>query len=226
MGLGKKRGKPKFANFLIILVLLTLILGCNLTKFTIYSASSILEDDAREIVVNTAASVLDDLQNTPKPPRAEENLLPNSAQEYAWQMGERCIDAPGEDACPLDACVAKPDQYSATLELNTELFGKANPDNYSCGANYRFINNSGSDLYVMHQISGHDGTIIPSMIIAKDEIYEEYHFNYYSRHEGKIMYQSLANILVLYDNPHCYWLQNGDPELSKYIVEIMNPCDK
>jgi hypothetical protein len=225
----KKSRTVKSIILFFLVVDIFLVLGCNLTTFEIWSASrDILEDEEREMVVNTVAAINQEATERAKPPVNEEALEPNSALEYAWEFGVRCIDAPGEDPCPLEACFTASDQYSVVLEKTTELFGKDNPDNYSCGADYRFTNHSGADLLIWHNVVDHEGDMITisSIKIATDEIYEEYHYNYFDRHDGVITYRIIPKIYVLYDNPHCAWIEYGKPEVEKLSIDLMNPCGK
>ncbi len=222
----EKKRKVKSISLIILAVTGFATLGCNLSNAEIWGASRILEDDEREMVVNTAAAINQEATNRAEPPVSEEALEPNNALEYSWQMGVRCIESPGNDPCPLEACIPASDQYNAVLEKTVELFGKANPDNYECGADFRFTNNSGMNLLIWaNSVSNEDDliTIFPWKV-AKDDIIEEHNYTFFSRHEGVVTYRNITDFYVLYDNPHCEWIQYGDPELGKFAVELMNPC--
>ncbi len=206
--------------------LLFFLLGCNLSRYI----TSYLYDPERKDDTSLRFALEADAEATAaaKPIRewAEEEPLPNSAQEYAWQMGVKCIESPGADPCPLDACIVSADQYSVVLDLSNELFGKRNPDNYQCMADLQFTNNSGQDVLFWYIKDENEGGLLSmySIGIAKDELYEEPGIVDYSRHEGVITYRQLKEIFVIYDNPHCQWIQYPDPKLEKFKVKITSPC--
>jgi len=208
----------------IILFLVVFLLGCKIVD----SAYSLVDSRGERILNGVVDDAIAEQTRAAITPQVVVNewLEPNSALEYAWEMGVRCIDAPGSDPCPVESCVPAGDQYTAVLEVTTQLFGKANPDDYSCGADYTFTNNSGSNLLVWHNIWGREGDVVTvnAIKLAKDDIYYEYHYNYYDRHDGKVTFQKIPKIYVLYDNPHCDWIQFGDSKLEKISVNLMNPC--
>ena len=223
----RQSARRRVAISSILSVLLLFGMGCNLTNL-MFSKDTILEDREATRAMATMDAVIREAteEAQPKPERVDEDLEPNSAQEYSWQMGTRCIDAPGEDPCPIDACVTKADQYSFTMEVTTELFGKANPDNYQCGADFRFTNQSGADLHIWYSVNSTSQAsgLWSLKELTREDIWEESHFNYYSRHEGVVMYQYVPELLVVYDNPHCNWVLTSNYKWGGYKVPVMNPC--
>jgi hypothetical protein len=207
--------------------MLVFLLGCRLFD----GAIALIDDqETKDNLIGLALDVITEGRkaNEPRPEVVDEELKPNSAQEYAWQMGDRCINAPGTDPCPLEACMVASDQYTVKFDTPVELFGKANPDNYSCGADYQFTNNSGTNLVVWHNVLSSDDNLIAVNVvkIETDSIFEEYHMNYFDRHDGRVTFRTIPEIYVLYDNPHCDWIEYVDPELEQYAVTLMNPCEK
>ena len=156
----------------------------------------------------------------------EEGLKPNSAQEFAWQSGERCINAPGNDPCPLEACVVAKDQFSVVIEQSVELIGKSNPDNYSCAADIRFSNNSGSNVLFFYLIESNEDQLfnVGTRNIAVDELFEENRFTYFDRHEGITKYRYVSALATILDNPHCSWIKIDDTKLWENSLELMDPC--
>jgi len=219
--------RRKRNHLLILAAMLVFLLGCKLFD----GAIALIEDqETKDTLIGLALDVITERRkaNENRGEFVDEELKPNSAQEYAWQMRDRCINAPGSDPCPLEACMVAGDQYTVKFATPTELFGKANPDNYSCGADYQFINNSGSNLLVWHNIRSSDDNLIAVNVvkIEADSIFEQYHWNYYVRHDGRVTFRTIPEIYVLYDNPHCNWIEYIDPELKQHVVKLMNPCEK
>jgi len=223
----KLSGRPKRNLPLSLLLLAGLVfitLGCGLSNFEIWSASRILEDDERASVLNTAAAINAEATAQSLPPVIDEELLTNSAQEYAWQFGTRCIDSPGDDPCPLDACVVAADQYSASYNVTSELFGKANPDNYQCCADFSFSNNTDDEMALMAFYPAID-TWNSTQIHANSVVDWGNCSVSYSRHDGEVsVIEGISQIIVAYYNPHCDWLEHNEPGLQKYIVPIERPC--
>jgi len=183
-----------------------------------------MDDTERESVVNTAVSINAEATARSLPPVIDDELIPNSAQEYAWQFGTRCIDAPGEDPCPLDACVVATDQYNANYTVTSELFGKANTDNYQCCAAFSFTNNSADEIALMAyypEINSWRSTLIHQNSVVN---WENCSVSY-SRHDGEVsVIEGINQIIVTYYNPHCDWLEHSEQGLQKYIVNIARPC--
>ena len=217
----EKTSKRQGITLILFLLLFVFLLGCELVE-NIHS----LFYNQRYTRVNGYALTEQTRAATTSQVEVNKSPEPNSATEYAWEMGGRCIDASGNDPCPMEACIPASDQYNAVLEKTVELFGKANPDNYSCGADYTFTNNSGADLLVWHNILGHEGDLVTvsAIKIAKDDILFEYHYNYFDRHDGIVTFRKIPKIYVIYDNPHCQWIAYGDAELEQLSVDLMNPC--
>ncbi len=207
--------------------MLGFLFGCQLFD----GAIALIDDqETKDTIIGRALDAISENRKTNETHEevVDEELLPNSALEYTWQMGDRCINSPGRDPCPLESCVAASDQYNVKFDTPLELFGKANPDDYSCGADYIFTNNSGTNLLVWHNILSSDDNLVTvsAINIETDSIYDEYHFNYFDRHDGLITFRRIPKIYVLYDNPHCEWIEYGDAKLEKYAVPLMNPCEK
>lgn len=210
-----------FLSFLLIF-----FLGCNLSRYitaSLYDPEG-TDDTALRFSVEAVAEATEAV--IPTWERIDEELKPNSAQEYVWQMGGKCIDSPGTDPCPLEACIVKSDLYSAVLEISNELFGKSNPDNYQCIGDFHFTNNSGYDVLLWHIKDENEGGVLSfySLSITKDELYKQPGMVNYSRHEGVVTYQKFNEFFVIYDNPHCQWVQYPDPKLEKYKVKLASPC--
>lgn len=218
--------RKKYQLYFFI-ILLCFLIGCQF--FT--GAIALIEDqETKDTIIGRALDVITENRKAREPHEefVDEELLPNSAQEYAWQMGDRCINAPGSDPCPLEACVVNKDLYTVKFATPVELFGKANPDDYSCGADYLLTNNSGENIVVWHNILSSEDNLTAVWVveIEMDSIYEYYHFNYYSRHDGSVTFRRIPKIYVLYNNPHCDWIEYGDAKLEKLSVELVNPCDQ
>lgn len=216
--------RKKTIVFLILAGISLISLGCGLTKGEIFSRSEILEDEDRASALNTLEALERRATNAAKPPIINEELKPNSAQEYAWQFGGRCIDAPGDDPCPLDACVVAADQYSAVYSLTSELFGKANPDDYQCTAYLRFTNNSDDEMALMTYVSATNNW--NEMLIHANQVVDGGNwFVSYSRKDGEVsVIPGISDIIVTYYNSHCDWLAHTEPGLQKYIVPLAQPC--
>jgi hypothetical protein len=225
--------KSRYSNsakkryILIITSTIFFLIGCQLLN----GAIALIEDqETKDTLIGRVWEAIIEGRKAREPhaENVDEELLPNSAQEYAWQMGDRCINAPGSDPCPLEACVVNKDLYTVEFAPPYELFGKANPDDYYCGADYRLTNNAGTNLLVWHNIlSSEDNLTAVSVVhIETDNIYDEYRFNYYDRHDGLVTFRSIPKIYVLYDNPHCDWIEYTDVKLEKFGVTLANPCDQ
>ncbi len=142
----------------------------------------------------------------------------------ASQFGVRCLDSPGDKPCPIEACVVTPDQFSATYEITSELYGKANPSNFSCCAGYRFDNKSNKELLVLYHWNSESEDGWGTRLITEDDNTDTCG-NYYSQHEGKVTYtKGVTEVVVLYANAHCDWIESDDPGLKKYVVPVLGPC--
>lgn len=211
----------------IITSLLFFLIGCQLFN----GAIALIDDqETKDTIIGRALDVITEDRKAKETHQVivDDDLLPNSAQEYAWQMGDRCINAPGSDPCPLEACVVNKDQYTVEFAPPYELFGKANPDNYYCGAAFRLTNNSGTNIVVWQNIlSNIDNlTAVNVVEIEADDIFEESHVNYYDRHDGLVTFRTIPKMYVLYNNPHCDWIEYVNPKLDKFAVTLVNPCDQ
>ncbi len=142
----------------------------------------------------------------------------------AQSFGARCLESLGDAPCPLDACVVATDLFSAKYEITSELYGKANPDNFSCCAGYKFINNSGAEVMVFeHLVSdGVDGwfTKLYSTINLNDTC-----SNYYGQNDGVISYwEGITEVIVIYANPHCDWIDINEPKIMDYSMPVTGLC--
>ncbi|PKO14046.1 MAG: hypothetical protein CVU39_15810 [Chloroflexi bacterium HGW-Chloroflexi-10] len=122
--------------------------------------------------------------------------------------------------------MASDDQFSAKYEITSELFGKANPNNFSCCTEFQFNNNSDTELMVFeHWILENDNTWSINYYSQNNTNQPLNCTNYYSQHDGKTTYWSgLTEIIVIYANPHCEWIELDKPKLKNYIVSIIGPC--
>lgn len=67
-------------------------------------------------------------------------------------FGSKCLNSAGDSPCPVEACVVYKGEYTAKYEVASELFGKANPSDYQCCADFQFTNSSGVDLMAYEHI--------------------------------------------------------------------------
>ena len=224
-----KKNHPIFVFILSLFILISTI-SCDLVGSGISQRESELNPEeatqnANDAIAAMIAGTLNAKPKTPKPTDINEPLLPNSAQEYAFQTGTHCIDSPGSDPCPVDVCIAPPDSYDFSMNISSELFGKKNPNDYSCSADFRLTNNTALDLLVIYRITGSEQSTWVKQNLRVDDLINERVINFYTRKDGKVMNQILPVLLVAYDNTHCAWIQGDDPKVMKYLIDVMNPCD-
>lgn len=230
MGSYRNRKNHPLLIFFLVLCVLIITISCGLAGSGMSQQEAELNPEDATQNANHAIAAMIAATLAAKPPVAKptdinQYLFPNSAQEYAFQTGTHCIDAPGSDPCPADLCIAPPESYSFSMDISSELYGKKNPNDYSCSADFRLTNNSGVDLKVIYRVTGTEQTTWVNRRLPVDDLINERVINFYTRKDGKVMQQALPELLVVYDNPHCAWITGDNPKIGEYIVDVMNPCD-
>lgn len=141
-------------------------------------------------------------------------------------FASKCLNSPGTEPCPIDACVVYQGLYTAENEVTSELFGKANSNDYQCCAEFQFTNNSGVDLMGFeHRVTEFDDNWYFQLYPVVNPKQPGNCSNYFTRKDGEEMVsKGVAEIIVLYANPHCDWIQWDEPGLVKYRVPIEAGC--
>lgn len=141
-------------------------------------------------------------------------------------FGSKCLNSPGDAPCPIDACVVYKGEYSAKNVVTSDLFGKANSSDYQCCAEYQFTNNSGVDLMAIeHLVTEFDNNWYIKLYPAKNPGQPINCSNYFNRKDGiETFSKGVAEIVVLYANPHCDWIEWDEPGLAVYRVPIEAGC--
>lgn len=142
-------------------------------------------------------------------------------------FGSKCLSSAGSTPCPIDACVVYKGQYTAKNVVTSELFGKENTNDYQCCASFQFTNNSGVDLMGFeHQVTEYGDNWSFELYPAKNsELSISCDLNYFTRNDGKEKLSlGVTEIVVLYANPHCDWIQWDEPDLVKYREPVEAGC--
>jgi hypothetical protein len=193
--------------FVIFTCVILFTLGCNLFS------------------VNYWVHRMDDNESDqlPEPLPAVTNI--NAGPGTDSSFGSKCLNSPGTAPCPIDACVVDKGQYTAKYVVTSELFGKANPSDYQCCADFQFTNNSGVDLMGFeHLVTEYTDNwfyvLYPVANPGKSDC-----SNYFSRKDGKeTLSKGVTEIVVLFANPHCDWIQWDEPGLAKYREPVEAGC--
>ena len=156
------------------------------------------------------------------PIAAEVNPEPATDSSF----GSKCLDSPGTEPCPIDACVVYKGEYTASYVVTSELFGKKNPSDYQCCAEFQFANNSGVDLMIFeHHKTEFDDNWYFHLYPVVNPRQPGNCTNYFTRKDGQETFsQGIVEIVVLYANPHCDWIQWDEPGLENYRVTVEAGC--
>ena len=141
-------------------------------------------------------------------------------------FGSKCLTSPGDSPCPIETCVAYKGEYTAKNVITSELFGKANPSDYSCCADFQFKNNSGGDLmgFEHHVTESSDGWFFHLYPKNMPESQGNC-LNYFTRKDGQeSASKGVTEIVALYANPHCDWITWDEPGLKNYKVIVEGGC--
>ncbi len=138
----------------------------------------------------------------------------------------KCLNSPGTAPCPIDSCVVFEGLYTAKHVVTSELFGKANPSDYQCNAEFQFINNSGVDLMGFeHRVTEYDDNWYFTLYPVENQDELRGSINFFNRKDGQETYsQGVSEIVVLYANPHCDWIEWDEPGLVKYRMPVEAGC--
>lgn len=208
MNIPRAQNHASSVRFVLICVFI-LILGCNLfsTEYWVHRL-----DSEETLPVDTAGNE--------KEPNTDNTATNDDS------FGERCIDTPGTAPCPMEACIAGSDQYSTKYFITSELYGKANPNNFSCCAEFIFEPNENVDLITYeHWINEAGDNWITHHYVQNSASQPATCSNYYAQQDGELQYwKGITEIIVLYANPHCDWIQRDEPGLKAYAVPIAGPC--
>ncbi len=198
----------RFVVFLVFTCTIFFILGCNLfsANYWVHRLDDVETGQEAESIPSTTSN----------------NVKPSTGLSF----DSKCLNSPGTEPCPIDACVAYKGEYTAKHEITSELFGKANPSDYQCCAEFQFTNSSGADLMVFeHWVSEFDDNWYPKLYPAQKPSQPGNCTNYFIRKDGKeTIAKGITEIIVLYANPHCDWIEWDEPELVKYREPVEAGC--
>lgn len=192
----------------IFSIVILLTLGCNLISAN-YWVHRLDETDADQLPESPPTTAMTNAETSP-----------DSGFET------KCLDSPGTAPCPIDACVVDGSQFSAKNEISSELFGKANPSDYQCCANFQLNNNSGVELMGFeHHVTEFDDNWYFRVYPVDNTQKSSSCLNSFSRKDGSETFsKGVVEIVVLYANPHCDWIEWDEPGLIKYRVPIEAGC--
>lgn len=141
-------------------------------------------------------------------------------------FGSTCLNAPGTEPCSIDACVVYKGQYTVKNVVTNELFGKANPNDYQCCADFEFANNSGTALMgFVHFVTEYTDNWSFELFPIENSERPGNCSNFFTSKDGKETYNpGVKEIVVLYANPHCDWIQWDEPGLAQYRVPVEPGC--
>lgn len=195
-------------TFLIFTCLIFFTLGCNLFSANYWIHR--LDDNESNQVSETKSTA----------------TTMNAGSLADSNFGSKCLTSPGAEPCPIDACIVYEDQYTAKNMITSELFGKANPGDYQCCAEFQFTNNSGADLMIFeHHVTEYADNWIFQLHSVENPEQPENCTNYFTRNDGKeTLSMGVTEIVVLYVNPHCDWIQWDEPRLDKFRVPVAAGC--
>ena len=197
-----------------------------LIVFVIFSCVFLFTVGCNLFSVNYWVHRLDDDQTDQLPVSLPTTTTNNAGPVTDSSFGSTCLDSPGAEPCSIDACVVYKGQYTAKYVVTNELFGKANPSDYQCCAEYQFTNNSGVDLMGFeHQVTEFADQWFFMLYPVNNPQQLGNCSNNFSRKDGKETFsKGVTEIVVLFANPHCDWIQWDEPGLVKYRVPIEAGC--
>lgn len=141
-------------------------------------------------------------------------------------FGSTCLNAPGTEPCSIDACVVYKGEYTGKNVVTNELFGKANPNDYQCCADFQFTNNSGVALMGFeHHVTEYSDNWFFKLYPVENSEQTGNCLNFFTRKDGvETLSPGVTEIVVLYANPHCDWIQWDEPGLAQYRVPVEPGC--
>ena len=149
----------RIISFVILTCIILFTLGCNLfsTNYWVHRLDGNIAEEPNAVVPTIAAD--------------QTNLENGSA------FASKCLNSSGDSPCPIEACVVFPGEYTVKNVVTTELFGKANPNDYACCADFQFTNNSGVDLMGFeHTISDSGDSWLTRLYPLNDSRSQEFLF--------------------------------------------------
>ena len=201
-GEGRTFSRHRFVAYVIVSSVILFTLGCNLfsVDYWVHRLDHEKTDQPTEVLATT------------------------ESDQTGFNFGSKCLSSSGASPCPMEACVAYKGEYAAKYVVKTELFGKANPSDYACSADFQFTNNSGVDLMGFeHRVTEYDNGWY-YQLYPKGEV-SWGGSNYFTRKDGEESTgQGVTEIVVLYANPHCDWIQWDEPGLEAYRVTVEAGC--
>lgn len=204
----QKNPYRKFVVLVILANLILLTLGCNLLSVEFWTHR------------------LDDEETN----QASESLPPATADEGEAEtdpnFGTKCLNSTGSAPCPIDACVVDASLYTTKNVITSELFGKSNSSDYQCCASFQFTNNSGVELMGFeHQVTEYSNEWLYNLYPAKNSEPPISCANYFTRNNGVEKFsKGVTEIVVLYANPHCDWIEWDEPGLAQYRKPVEAGC--
>jgi hypothetical protein len=198
----------KFVALVVFTIVILLILGCNLISVEYWTHR--LNDEE----TNQASDSL------PTVPADEVGAETDS------NFGSNCLNSTGSAPCPIDACVVDESLFTTKNVITSELFGKSNSSDYQCCASFQFTNNSGVDLMRFeHKVTEYGDDWLYKLYPAKNPELSVSCANYFTRKNGiETLSKGVTEIVVLYANPHCDWIQWDEPGLAKYRKPVEAGC--
>lgn len=207
-GSDQKYPRWRFVFFVVLTCAILFTLGCNLlsTEYWVHR----LDDEVSE-------------QPPESLPLASSN---GSSPSTVSDFGSTCLNSTGDAPCPIEACVVYKGQYTTKYVVISELFGKANPSDYQCTAEFGFTNNSGVDLMGFeHRVTEFDDNWYLQLYSAGNKEQTGNCVNYFTRKDGKeTLVKGVTEVVILYANPHCDWIQWDEPGLVKYREPVEAGC--
>lgn len=207
-GFNQKYSHYHLIAFIILPFTILITLGCSLfsANYWVHRLDDDTADQESESIPATAT------------------INAESANDSSF--GSKCINSPGTEPCPVDACVVDESLYSVKNMISTELFGKANPTDYQCCADFQMINNSHLALVGFeHRVTEYADNWIFVEYPEGNTEQSGFCLNSFSRKDGKeTLSIGVTEVIVLYANPHCAWIQWDEPGLVQHRVPVEPGC--
>lgn len=198
----------RFLAFAIATCAIIVTLGCSLfsVEYWVHRLDDEKSDQPAESLPPTASDI--------------------SGVETGHSFESKCLNSPGDSPCPIESCVVFKGEYVAKNVITDELFGKANPSDYACCADFQFTNNSGVDLMGFeHQVTEYGDSWLFQLYPLSNSNAQGSCDNHFTRKDGQeTASKGVTEIVVLYANPHCDWIQWDEPGLAKYREPVAEGC--
>ncbi len=207
-GYDQKNPYRKFVALVILPNVILLTLGCNLISME-YWSHRLDGEEANQTPDSLSAATVDEV-----------------GAENDSNFGSKCLNSTGTAPCPIDACVVDASLYTTKNVITSELFGKSNPSDYQCCASFQLTNNSGVELMGFeHQVTEYGDDWLYKLYPVKNPELSSSCINYFTRNNGiESFSKGVTEIVVLYANPHCDWIQWDEPGLAKYRKPVEVGC--